>query len=592
GGAWYVLIQGSLSPAGDELDNGNSVVEKIYKAAEGITAQSPETHFVFSGVPFHTYESSSRAQKEISLISTISLIVLALILLYVFRSPLPVLVSLGAAAFSLFLASAAVLLAFREIHTLTFIFGTSLIGMCADYSLHYFVHWKANLALKTGGEIRKHLMRSIGMSFVSSEVCFAAMLFAPFMILRQFAVFSLAGLASSFLTAVCLYPYIKPPKADNRRLGKAPFLCLFAVRLARRIPRRAVFPVTAALLLVLLFVNRGALRIENNISGLYTMSASLRESETLAAQVLNSGARSWYFIVSGDNPQDLLRHEEELTSGMEAFMAASLFIPSAAAQEISYAAAKNLLPLAEEQAAYLGLPAESAALFRRDFAAAAGRFITPGGDIPSYLASLISPLWIGETGGRCYSCVLPLAVEDEEPLRKLAGKFDFVFFVNMAKDIGTELDRLTRAMLLLFLAAWVAVCVIIRLFYSWKDTVRICSVPVFLALVTAAVLACRGIALGFFPVAAFVLVFGLGLDYIFYMMESRKARGRPLTISAVILSFATTALSFGALGLSSFAPVHIFGLVVFAGLSAAFIFAMLASGSVSGENQRTSGPDG
>ena len=40
------------------------------------------------------------------------------------------------------------------------------------------------------------------------------------------------------------------------------------------------------------------------------------------------------------------------------------------------------------------------------------------------------------------------------------------------------------------------------------------------------------------------------------------------------MSFITTELSFGTLLFSSFKPVHIFGLSVFVGILAAFLFAM------------------
>jgi predicted exporter len=87
------------------------------------------------------------------------------------------------------------------------------------------------------------------------------------------------------------------------------------------------------------------------------------------------------------------------------------------------------------------------------------------------------------------------------------------------------------------------------------------------------------IPLGFFSVVGLVLVFGLGLDYMFYITESEtKGRGS-LTLLAIFLSFATTALSFGALALSTFVPVRIFGLTVFTGLTAAYVAAMLIAGS-------------
>jgi predicted exporter len=89
------------------------------------------------------------------------------------------------------------------------------------------------------------------------------------------------------------------------------------------------------------------------------------------------------------------------------------------------------------------------------------------------------------------------------------------------------------------------------------------------------VLAVNKIPLGFFSAAALVLVFGLGLDYIFYMIEKKNQETKKLTSLAVVLSFVTTLLSFGALALSSFVPTYIFGITVSAGLSAAFVFAML-----------------
>ena len=50
--------------------------------------------------------------------------------------------------------------------------------------------------------------------------------------------------------------------------------------------------------------------------------------------------------------------------------------------------------------------------------------------------------------------------------------------------------------------------------------------------------------------------------------------GEKLNALAVLISFATTELSFGAIALSSFAPVHIFGTAVFVGLFAALFGSM------------------
>jgi predicted exporter len=137
-GTWHVLLRLTLAPQATSLRSGQNAVGKIYAAASSIKDSVPGLEFYFSGIPFHSYESASGAQREISLISTITIIIIIIMFLYAFRSLLPVFFSIMAAGVSLGLAAAAALLVFREIHIITFVFGTTLIGTCVDYSAHFF----------------------------------------------------------------------------------------------------------------------------------------------------------------------------------------------------------------------------------------------------------------------------------------------------------------------------------------------------------------------------------------------------------------------------------------------------------------------
>jgi predicted exporter len=442
--------------------------------------------------------------------------------------------------------------------------------------------------LKNGGEIRSHISKSVIMSFISTEICFCVFLFAPFPILKQFAVFSMTGLLSSFLTCFCFYPRLKIPQENKRQFAlfeSGIFLRLKNLSLPRTV-RTAFAAAVALAALILLAFNFSAVKIENNLSSLYTMSASMLESEIRAAQVLDYGSPGWYFIVAGSNPQETLENEERLAARLEeevlrgnlgSFLGTSDFIPSIKKQKKTYNAMKALLPLSASQFEYLGFPQNYAEVFENEFSAAE-RYCLPAGahresDAPSLAG--ISKLWIGEQGGNCYSCVLPLKPADEAVFRAIAEEFDSVYFVNKAGDIGRDLDTLTKTMLLFFLAAYLVISVVVCAVYPRRDSIKICAIPPLLVLSAITMLAVNKIPLGFFSAAALVLVFGLGLDYIFYMTGKKHGEEKPLTSLAVVLSFLTTLLSFGALVLSSFTPAHIFGLTVSAGLGAAFIFAML-----------------
>jgi predicted exporter len=585
-GLWYVMIRGTLSAEGVSITNDDSAVEKIYSICDELSAETNGLQFVFSGVPFHSYESSSNAQREISLITIISMIICIIIFVAIFRSLLPVIVSVLNVSISLLFAVVSVLLLFREIHILTFVFGTTLIGIGLDYSIHYFINWKANRLLKTGIAVRSHVFRSITMSFVSSEICFAALLFAPFVILNQFAVFLMIGLLSSYMTVMCLLPsLISMPSLEKRVLTKLSGVeKLFAGFM--RLPRKAVLIGMIILSLAVIGINRQKIRIENNLSALYSMSGTLIESEKTAAQVLNHGSTGWYFIVTGNTTEEVLRHEEQLRvrldneiaqGNMSSYMASSLFIPSRQTQMENYAAAEKLLPLAESQFAALGFSSDAVNLFLQDFSSASNNFISPEKKIPEYLQEITSHLWIGSIGEKYYSCVLPLHTSVEEPFREIASELDFVFFVNKVKDIGTELNVLTKTIFWLLLAAFAVIVIVIRFLYPWKETLKIAVIPLIAMLVILSVLSCNNIPLGFFPAVSILLILGLGLDYMFYVVESETSRTPIITILAIVLSFATTLISFGALSLSNFIPVHMFGLTVFIGLTTTFVTSMLIS---------------
>ena len=235
---------------------------------------------------------------------------------------------------------------------------------------------------------------------------------------------------------------------------------------------------------------------------------------------------------------------------------------------------RALLPLAETQYEFLGFPPEYAGLFYDEFVAGE-RYCLPENAPPD---AGISQLWIGETGGNFFSCVLLFHPENEDVFRNIAGEFAFVHFINKAQDIGRDLDTLTGTMAFFFLVTYIAISILVRFLYPWRDSLRICAVPLFVVIATLAVLTAGKISVGFFSAAALVLVFSLGLDFIFYMTGQKSRGGYGPTTLAVFVSFLTSLLSFGALGLSSFVPVHLFGLTVSVGLGAAFISTMLLTG--------------
>ncbi len=574
---WYVLLRGTVSKSGSSLTSKKSTVKSLYKNCKNLE-KAGTSRFIFSGVPFHSYDNSSSAQKQISIISTVGMILILVAFFVIFKSFFPALVSSLAVLFSCGIGFVSVLLFFRGIHVLTFVFGTTLIGTCLDYSIHFFINWKYNRELKNGLQIRKHIFKGVGLGFLSTEICFLCLLLSPFPLLKQVGVFLFTGLAFSFLNVICLYPLFKMPeiRADIEKRKHFSFEENF--RKANFKKAKSIFLILFSVVLIsVIFIKRENLKIYNNISTLYSMTGKMMENEKISASVLNTGSSGWYFIVKADSEENLLQKNEMLDEilekaiadgKLESYLSLTQFLHSKKRQKTSYDSLRNLIPLVDSQYEFLDFPAEYASSYKRSFESHDGKYFELN-DLPQTILSAIKSIYIGEIDGEYYTCVMPLHVKSEEEafFREFASNTQGVYFVNKVKDISLQLDLLSKSMLSLLALAFCIIVVILFFLYKPVIVLKIASVPLLVMAVTVCVLLIAGIPLSFFPITSIILVFGLGLDYIIYKIEGLSSKEKAaLNDFAIFLSFVTTALSFGALSLSSFPPVHLLGLTVFVGL--------------------------
>ena len=550
-GKWYVMIRGSVTDSALSFSKKNGI-GKVYEQIKVLEQQNPDVFYFCSGVPFHSYESSSKAMKEISWITGISLALVALIIFIAFRSLLPMLISLANIALSLLFGLAVALIFCGKINALALVFGTTLIGVSIDYSIHWFVN-------------REKIFRSLTINCISTEVSWCLLMLAPFPLLRQIALFSAAGLLCSYLIVRLIYPLCPVATGSSAVAGNE----------IQQGPGGHLARMAGILVIVICLIAPAVsgIRIKNNIKGMYTMSGQLLEWEKKASGVLSLGSSGEYFIVAGRGPQELLGQEEQLAAALEkekkagtlgGYTAITSYVPSMARQARNYQAASLLLQRSHAQLKALGFGSAAAGQFELDYRNNAGKVVALNA-APSFLKESIGTLYLGKVGDAYYSVVFPLQVKNSDALKSLAdGKH--VFFMSKIKDIEKELDHLTKIALCFILASYLLVFPVLLIVYR-KKALKIALVPVAVILGSLAfVSACGGVDL--FACSGIVLIFGLGLDYLVYGLEKKTGK-------ATLLSFVTTELSFGALALSSFVPAHVFGLTVCAGLALAYFLSCL-----------------
>lgn len=575
-GLWYVMVRGLLSKEGSALASKKNGISEIYSVCSKY--ENDGQRFVYSGTTFHSHKSSNAATKEITIISTVSLAAVLVMLLLVFRTPVPIFLSLGSIGVSVLTAFLLTISVFHRIHVLTLIFGTSLIGSCIDYSLHFFINWKANTSLKSGSEIRSYLFSGLVLSLISTEICFAILIFAPFELLKQMSVFSLSGIFSSFLSVICIYPLVPVPEHRKRRVRGMRFVKIpewYNRKIAGRIAVTAMF----VFAFVCLFKGYEFCRIENDLSRLYKMEGRVLEDQIESARVLNYAPRGW-FILRGKTADGLIELEHEVVSDLRnqidgiSLFCTSDFLPSKKQQDKSKKIYEELLPLMGEQLEYIGEDSSMTQRINSEWKEKKDVY-TVMEDFPEFIQSACANSWLGEIDGNWYSVVMPSFIPDGLDGKIFASNYGGdVFYVNKMADISHDMDVLTVMILKFFAVAYVLIFIVLRMFYRMKQSLKIISIPLLIILLVSSVFAIARIHLEFFSITGIILVFGLGLDYVIYMVEAQKrndtTENKRLEPYAILLSFFTTAVSFGAISLSSFTPVHLMGLAILVGLATAY----------------------
>jgi len=558
----YILLTGKLSPAVSSMASDGHILERIREKATSLKSQNSGLQIAFSGIPFHTFESSGNAKCEITIIATVSMILIILLIIYAFRSLFPLFAIIGMISMAALFAASATWLIFGEIHILTFVFGTSLIGISTDYALHFFAHWKAGG--KSGFEVRSQIISCISLSFLTTILGYTALMLAPFPLLRQMALFSFAGLLSAILTVLILFPYVKPKEKSQLPL----FLANGVLAIGKNLSKFRI-PILIAICIIAAF-GFSRLQIKNDISGFYSMSKEMRNSEYLMAQVMNSGSGVFY-IIQGSSSEEVLVREELLCSeleknGSDLYMATTKFLPSVAMQQKVYSFIENnlLLP-ADSMLMELNFDSSAINTMRSDFAASKGNFLTKTSDLPAMFRQAAERLWLGEIDGIYYSVVVPLNPKSTIVMEN-------VEYINKAASIDAELTSISKMALLLMFAVYALVSALLCFLYGFRTALGIVAVPLLAVAVAVSIISILKLPLTFFAVNGIILTLAIGIDYALFFS---KGKGDISVISlGTLFSMLTTLLAFGTLLFSNFAPVSAFGLSAFLGVFGCFFFAM------------------
>jgi predicted exporter len=590
-----VLIVATLPGSAYETKTQRAVLAALADAQNALHQRFADVSVARAGAVFYAEAARSASEREVHVIGIGSLAGIALLMMWVFRSPRLLLLGFVSTALGIVCALAATLLIFGKLHLLTLVFGASLIGEAVDYSIQYFVVYLGARGAWDARRGARAVRPALGVALATSLLGYAILMWVPFPALKQIACFAMVGIATAFASVLGLLPALltRAPRRNPRRLfaGAARLLAGWQHALGGQ---RAWF--VAALLLIAAVPGWLRLTSDDDIHLLIQRDASLvaQENEVRAAVGVDNSAQ--FFVVRGTTQEAVLQRAEALGAKLDAldgtansvggYQSITQFVPSAQRQNADRALLARHV--------FNDTAALRATLLQAGFKdEVADAWLTAFAKPPAPLTVerwLAAPwsqpyrhVWLGAVGSdeahqqRYAAVVIPQGVSsrNEPALRALAHGLPGVVFVDKAASVSKLFGEYRVDSGWWLGGALVLVCALLMLRYGARGGI-VTTLPVLFAVgVALAVFGYAGVPLNLFNWLALMLVLGVGANYAVFLREgcSRPDADLGAVWTGVLLSAATTLLSFGMLGVSAMPALKSFGTTLALGIAVAVLLA-------------------
>ncbi len=523
----------------------------------------------------YTVANAQAIQKDLYVvltISSLSMIILFFMFLKNWRACFILLISFSSFAFAL----VGVSMIYATVSAITIGFGSVLLGLSDDLSLHvYFALRKKD---------RKH-DASIIMSEVSRPVLYGGLivicslsllLFSDLPGQRQLGVFSIIGVVTSLAFTLVLLPQMmeasasKNVKADN-------------ILLIKGTTNRPLLFISLWLILLAACLWSGRqISFNGDLNKLNYKSDELKNVEKYLKNTWGDLQSKAMIFSEGDDLEAALRVNERLFQYLsknaknQGIMSLAPVLPSIETQKSHIAAWKSFWAVNKDKVKDLLEKEGSAIGFTRD---AFDPFIKSLDESPV----LITPAALKKTGltALVNSLIIPYKdkirvltlTPDNDRIRALLKSPDCpegVRFVSQ-RYIGDMIRKTVGHDFLRFItgALVVILLLLIPLFRDFKK-VMLSMVPVVTGVIFMfGVMGFFDISFNIFNVISSILIIGLGIDYGIFMVCRCSEDYEHDTDTAVLLSGLTTVTGFGALIFARHPALYSIGITVLLGIGAA-----------------------
>lgn len=525
------------SPSPLEAKGQEPVFTAFNMALQNAKKHDPDLQLSFTGVGKFAHASEQNIRSEVTRLNLLAIIFVLFILIAWIRD-IRILFKLSfVLLLSLFSAFSLTFIIFPNLHILSLVMGSLLIGVAVDYGLHRFLHFDT--------DNKFILWRPLLISACSSAGGFALLMLSPLPVVNQLGCFVAIGLITALIGASLL-----PPNSQNNGPPQKPRIHPFNF-----IPIPVALSITIALCLGTYFLSW-----QDNIKDLdYPVPELQNEHESVLSH-FNQNLTSNPVLVIGESLVDTRKHLEtilqELKNKSQVWSPAQ-FIPQfneASKAHDLFKERPDFVPALKRELATSEYSVEafdpffndyneySDATMNRDLFEQQIRSFAQS--LPSFLQSMIStdnPIWM-----------MAFVPENFK-----SASHEFIYPLAEVENLNRSFSQYRKDSGKIAVIAGITIVLLLPVVFQGRKGMISAFLLSINVLATLGTLSFVFHDLGLFHLIGILLGFCLCLDYLLFAVES-TSNHRSLPVS-VLVSMVTTAGVFGLLITSAIPAVQALG---------------------------------
>jgi len=538
-----------------------------------------------SGINRFAVQARRSIEADVARISSLSTIAITALFIAMFASVRLFFAAQLPIVFALLCGAATTLAVFGRVHGLTLAFGSTLIGVCIDYPIHYLNHHTLVPHPEGPKAGLQRIWTGLWLGAATTVAGFVGLGWSSYPGIREVAVFASAGITGALLATRWWLPLLVPAQPGRVRLQQG--LAAWCGRQMDQLRHRRgllVFLLVVATLLGVAGVP--GMQWNDDLAALNVMDPQLKaEDDAVRAQV-STFEPGKLVVVTGPDLETALQRNDAVAARLQRlksqnklgdFRSLHTFLWSADLQLQNQQRLREAPQLAERLGAAFaaeGMRAEAFAPFAQALSEPAPAPLT----WPELAASPIGRLvrsFHARLGNDVAFLTFLRGADDTPALTAaIAGVPGATFFDQRAFVNRAYAEYRSTTWMLVLVGVLGILLLVAAQYRSLALTTVACLPAVVACLATLGILSLCGESLNLLHLVGIVIVLSIGVDYGVYLAETAPhPEAEPATVLSVVIASLSTVLGFGLLGMSANPALRAIGLTTGIGVLLSLVLA-------------------